>query len=87
MSQTSSLQSLMSKPKDGHLLMGSYTLYVSQLMFMLTQESTDWKVLVSQVVVFICIILSREYKKRSSDMVDIGVGSDDGLGQNEPISH
>jgi len=82
-----SILSLVQKPKDGHLLMGSYSLYLSQLLFLFTQESTNWRIVVSQIVVFICIILSREYKKRSSNTVDIGVGSDDSsdVPPNQPI--
>ena len=81
-----SIMNLVQRPKDGHLLMGSYSLYLSQLLFLLTQESTNWRIVVSQIVVFICIILSREYKKKSSNTADIGVGSDiDSIPPNQPI--
>ena len=52
------------KSRDGQLLLGSYSLYIGQLIFMLKQDA-NWKVILSQVVVFVCIIMSREYKKKS----------------------
>ena len=68
---SSNLSNLTNAPKsrDGKLLLGSYSLYIGQLIFTLKQNA-NWKVILSQVIVFICIILSRVYKKKSDKIQD-----------------
>ena len=72
MSSTSSVTKVLAR--DGSKLMGSYTLYVVQLMTTFIAErgrdDPNYVAIACQVAVFVSIILAREYKNKRTTVVD-----------------
>jgi len=77
------------KGKDGKMLMGGYSLYLSQLIFSL-KTNDDWRQIICQVLMFISMILMREYKKKNGNTSENGSQYDSEAPApapvNEPIS-
>ncbi len=71
-----SVISRLGKPPDGAMLMGSYGIYITQLIVVLEDDTSSWKNVICQVAVFFAIILSREYKKRNTDVVEASTQSE-----------
>ncbi len=66
----------MSKTHDGKILLGSYSIYLTQLIITLEDDNSSWKTVICQVAVFVAIILSREYKKRNTDVAEASTQSE-----------
>lgn len=71
--RTASQSSLLSPKKDGVLLLGAYTTYLTQLITNLSlTKNPSWNLLIGQIMMFGALLAMREYKKKSSDCCDIG---------------
>ena len=83
MSTASSIQKIVGK--DGTQLMGSYSLYIGQLIVTLASEQKrddpNYLVIACQILVFISIILARNYKNKSVTTVDKECQSEPGNGE------
>ena len=56
--------------KDGSLILGGYSIYIGQLIFTLATNTHLTKPIISQVLIFLALIMLREYKKKSQSMED-----------------
>ena len=87
MSTASSIQKIVGK--DGTQLMGSYSLYIGQLIVTLASEQKrddpNYLVLACQILVFISIILARNYKNKKVSTVDKECQSEPGNGEPQEL--
>ena len=72
MSTSSNIQKMAGK--DGTKLIGSYSLYIGQLIVTLASEQKrddpNYLVIACQILVFISILMAREYKNKRITTVD-----------------
>ena len=69
----SEISAAFSRNKDGTCLLGGYSIYIGQLITTMTTNKDDmkWTTIFTQVLMFVALILMREYKKKSNNMNDV----------------
>ena len=73
--------------KNGSLLITGYTLYVAQLIISLTDENSNTKTVLTEIIVFLALLALREYKKYNPSIQNSFTQYDADIEQPSPRQH
>lgn len=73
--------------KNGSLLITGYTLYITQMIIALTDENSNYKTILTEIIVFMALLALREYKKHNPSIQNSCTQYDIIDEENPPTQH